>query len=89
MMSGMTIEPDALNAARPRFRDNGRCAGCGELFADLDAFTLHASGKLNPTIDAKRRCRSTDEMYALGMGKRADGIWIATTPKKRSSLART
>jgi len=65
-----------MNAARPRWRGNGRCAGCGEIFVDLDAFTLHAAGTLTPGINSRRRCRSLDEMHALKMRKRHDGVWI-------------
>jgi hypothetical protein len=68
-----------LNASSPRFRASGKCAGCGELFADLDAFTLHATGKLEPTPGARRRCRGPAEMKACGMHQqRGTVIWTLT-----------
>lgn len=74
-----------MTGARPRLRPNGKCAGCGEMFVDLDAFTMHAAGRLDAAINMKRRCRSPGEMKELGMGQRSNGAW---TFSKRHHLPR-
>jgi hypothetical protein len=46
-----------------------RCIGCGEHFASGEAFDLHATGKRRPERDAPKRCRTPEEMRALGMNQ--------------------
>jgi hypothetical protein len=55
-----------------------RCAGCGQTFASGEAFDLHATGQRRATAGAPRRCRTEDEMQALGMGRIKPGYWRAT-----------
>lgn len=43
------------------------CAGCGERFANAQAFNLHATGQSDPRPGSRRRCRSPAEMHVLGM----------------------
>ena len=66
-----------MSAHRPRWRGNGRCAGCGEKFLDLDAFTKHATGTLEPSPGSRRRCRDQAEMRAMGMRQTSGGAWVA------------
>ena len=46
-----------------------RCVGCGEMFASGEAFDLHATGMRRAPPDAPKRCRTDEEMRALGMSK--------------------
>lgn len=76
-----------MTDARPRLRPNGKCAGCGEMFVDLDAFTLHAAGRLDAAINMKRRCRSPGEMRELGMGQRSSGAWTFSKHHREPRIA--
>jgi hypothetical protein len=65
------------------------CAGCGKPFASIEAFALHATGITRPAADCPRRCRTTVEMHALGMGRIGQpmlGASIATGRKRGQSM---
>lgn len=52
---------------RARLTAPTRCAGCGERFANVQAFNLHATGQADARPGSPRHCRSPAEMHALGM----------------------
>jgi len=56
------------------------CISCSQVFADMIAFEIHATGKWSPTLSkavhAKRRCRSVAELRKLGLLKDGHGRWI-------------
>jgi hypothetical protein len=54
--------------------DRCKCTTCGEYFNSTYAFDRHRTGQHG--VD--RRCRSRDEMGALGMDKNAKGFWISS-----------
>lgn len=43
------------------------CVGCNQTFSSGEAYDLHATGSRRAPASAKRRCRTVDEMRALGM----------------------
>ena len=61
------------------------CTGCGEQFASNEAFEMHATGSAHPKPFVVRKCRTTEQMRALGMGKiRGSRTWYITpTQAKR------
>lgn len=91
MTTARTTIETQMSANRPRLRGRGICAGCRAVFADYDAFTLHATGKLNPASTDRRRCRSPAEMRALGMRVTPNtSVWHAANngrarPRKSAS----
>jgi hypothetical protein len=54
--------------------DRNQCQGCKEYFNSTSAFDKHRVGEFGKD----RRCRTTEEMTALGMGLNADGFWVKT-----------
>ncbi|WP_186118298.1 hypothetical protein [Burkholderia gladioli] len=52
--------------------DRNQCQGCKQFFNSTAAFDKHRMGAFG--ID--RRCRSVEEMEAVGMCKNAAGFWI-------------
>lgn len=58
--------------------DKNQCPGCHEYFNSTGAFEKHRTGKFG--VD--RRCRTSEEMTALGMVKKEDGFWITSLKPK-------
>jgi len=52
-----------------------RCIGCGEHFASGEAFDLHATGQRRAPPNAPKRCRTAEEMRALGLSKSRNHAW--------------
>jgi len=52
--------------------NRNQCGSCRQYFNSVGAFEAHRTGKFN--VD--RRCRTVDEMKAIGMILRDDGFWI-------------
>lgn len=63
--------------------DRCLCRACGEHFNSTYAFNRHRVGSYAPL---GRRCRTVEEMLALGMLQNEAGWWI-TSAKGVSSLA--
>ncbi len=65
--------------------DRNQCSSCLAYFNSITAFDKHRTGK----FDGSRRCLSTDEMLAKGLGKTNDGFWLSPLkPEDRERLAR-
>jgi len=59
-----------------------RCIGCGESFASGEAFDLHATGLKRAPPGTPKRCRTADEMRALGLSKnRGSHAWRLRPPR--------
>lgn len=54
--------------------DRNQCSGCKEYFNSNGAFEKHRTGKFG--VD--RRCRTPDEMLAMGFSLNAKGFWITS-----------
>jgi hypothetical protein len=52
--------------------DHNQCPGCGLYFNSTHAFDKHRAG----AFGVDRRCRTPDEMLAVGMVENAGGWWI-------------
>ena len=52
--------------------NRNQCGGCDEYFNSIGAFEKHRTGKHG--VD--RRCRTHEEMTAIGMSLNRDGFWI-------------
>lgn len=50
-----------------------KCESCGSRFTGLSAFDMHRTGEYAKR--ARRRCLTTAEMRASGMGQTDDGLW--------------
>ncbi len=48
-----------------------QCAGCREYFNSTAAFDKHRTGH-----GAERRCRTPEEMRAIGMSQNPQGWWV-------------
>lgn len=48
-----------------------QCSGCWRIFTSNSAFDKHRTG----AYGVDRRCRTDDEMIAIGMFKGGDGFW--------------
>ena len=57
--------------------DRNQCSGCKEYFNSTGAFEKHRTGQHG--VD--RRCRTPEEMQAIGMILRPDGFWIGEKMK--------
>jgi hypothetical protein len=67
---------------KKRLRGNfAQCAGCELYFRSAGAHARHRTGK-----NGARRCRTPDEMMALGMEIDAKGYWH--TPMSEEQLKR-
>ena len=60
-----------------------QCPTCGKVFRSNTAFDFHRAGEyssLNPDgltySPSKRRCMTTEEMLAKGMGQQESGTWV-------------
>ena len=49
-----------------------QCGRCSEYFNSIGAFEKHRTGQHG--VD--RRCRTTEEMTAIGMSLNKDGFWV-------------
>lgn len=58
-----------------------RCSACGELFNFVRAFDSHRTGGYSPL---QRRCRSREEMLAIGMSCNPDRFWITESRAERA-----
>ena len=56
----------------PLAGNRNQCAGCKQYFNSNGAFEKHRTGNFG--VD--RRCRTPEEMTALGMSVNSDGFWI-------------
>jgi hypothetical protein len=56
-----------------------QCQGCKQYFNSTTAFDMHRTGEHG----VNRRCRTTDEMTALGMLVNHAGFWIT---EKRNDI---
>lgn len=54
--------------------DRNQCTGCDEVFNSTSAFEKHRTGKHG--VD--RRCRSPEEMLAIGMAQGSHGYWVGS-----------
>lgn len=52
--------------------DRNQCQGCKKYFNSTRAFNKHRTGEYGKD----RRCRTTEEMLAIGMSQKDDGFWI-------------
>jgi transcription elongation factor Elf1 len=50
------------------------CLACNQVFANLTAFEMHATGRMG-SVSVKRRCRSVEEMRKLGLLQDFHGKW--------------
>lgn len=65
------------NGSKPRIRrslsgDNNQCTKCHKFFKSGAGFTKHRTGEFG--VD--RRCMTTEEMLAIGMGLNARDFWV-------------
>jgi hypothetical protein len=58
--------------------DRNQCQSCKEYFNSSGAFDKHRVGEHG----LNRRCRTRDEMLAIGMCLNKDGFWIKEPMKK-------
>jgi hypothetical protein len=49
-----------------------QCGSCSEYFNSIGAFEKHRTGQHG----VNRRCRTTEEMTAIGMSLNKDGFWV-------------
>lgn len=56
-----------------------QCSGCKQYFNSNTPFEMHRTGKYG--VD--RRCRTPEEMTALGMSVNDDGFWISQKMTKQ------
>ena len=52
--------------------DRNQCQGCNEYFNSTSAFEKHRTGEFGKD----RRCRTEQEMTAIGMGVNQAGFWV-------------
>lgn len=52
--------------------DRNQCPTCQKYFNSTTAFHKHRTGDFGKD----RRCRTTEEMEAIGMSMKDDGFWI-------------
>ena len=52
--------------------NRNQCQTCKEYFNSNTPFDKHRTGEHG----VNRRCRTTEEMLALGMSLNADGFWV-------------
>lgn len=52
--------------------NRNQCQSCKEYFNSTGAFDKHRTGEFGKD----RRCRTKDEMTAIGMSQKEDGFWI-------------
>jgi hypothetical protein len=52
--------------------DRNQCPTCQKYFNSTAAFQKHRTGNFG----TDRRCRTTEEMEAIGMSIKADGFWV-------------
>ena len=64
--------------------NKNQCSGCGVFFFSNKAFDKHRTGKYG----VNRRCRTPEEMLALGMFINIYGCWV-TEPMRRKFYAKT
>lgn len=53
--------------------DRNQCPTCEKYFNSTTAFQKHRTGNFG----ADRRCRTTEEMEAIGMSMKQDGFWVS------------
>jgi hypothetical protein len=60
-----------------------RCIACGLLFTSTNSFDQHRTG----SYTTGRRCKTTDELRAIGFEPNARGLWRKTlTIEQRAKL---
>lgn len=52
--------------------DRNQCPTCKKYFNSTAAFQKHRTGNFG----TDRRCRTTEEMEAIGMSMKQDGFWV-------------
>ena len=63
--------------------DRSQCAACGLLFTNSSSFDKHRTG----SYVSGRRCKTTDELRAMGFEPNASGHWRKTlTDEQRAKL---
>jgi hypothetical protein len=53
--------------------DRNQCPTCEKYFNSTTAFQKHRTGNFG----TDRRCRTTEEMEAIGMSMKQDGFWVS------------
>lgn len=62
--------------------DKNQCQGCKAYFNSTYAFDKHRTGEFGKD----RRCRTEDEMRAIGMDVNAKGFWVGEPFNKNAIL---
>jgi hypothetical protein len=75
-------------------KPSNECGACGLDFTSLTAFDVHRVGKhgysysegvkMDPMREDGRRCRTPDELKALGMTQNAAGRWSLPGPDQNA-----
>ncbi len=65
--------------------EKNQCQACKAYFKSNTGFDKHRTG----SHGAERRCRTPDEMRAVGMSVNSEGWWIASTMSPEAIARRT